>query len=74
MGICVSYGFVYNSVSISISPSVDLCINRAGAKRRGSNHAVVTALPRNVSVCVLFDARVKECLNAAESAVQTEEG
>ena len=55
MGICVSYGFVYNSVSISISPSVDLCINRASAKRRGHNHAVVTALPRNGSVRVLFD-------------------
>lgn len=55
MGICVSYGFVYNSVSISISPSVDLCINRASAKRRGGNHAIVTALPRNVSVRVLFD-------------------
>lgn len=55
MGICVSYGFVYNSVSISISPSVDLCINRASAKRRGRNHAVVTALPRNGSVRVLFD-------------------
>ena len=50
MGICVSYGFVYNSVSISISPSVDLCINRASAKRRGHNHTVVTALPRNGSV------------------------
>lgn len=55
MGICVSYDFVDNSVSISISPSVDLCINRAGAKRRGSNHAIVTALPRNISVRVLFD-------------------
>ena len=55
MGICVSYGFVDDSVNTSISPSVDLCINRAGAKRRGGNHAIVTALPRNVSVRVLFD-------------------
>lgn len=55
MGICVYYGFVDNSISTSISPCINFCINRASAKRRGSNHAVVTALPRNVSVRVLFD-------------------